>query len=259
MQQRGGDAHGASGGIRQRRDHWIVPWESSCRSWRWFREAAYPWLVATQMVPIPAVAPILVLWFGFTIVPKAATVALMCFFPVAVNTVDGLSSVNPELIRLLRTFGAGPWQVMSMVALPSALPRIFSGVRVAMALSVVGAVVGEWVGSTHGLGYLMLHFENRGETAGLFATVTVLTVMGIILVLPGGMGGKLRPFHGGGTQRRLCERDHYAGPRRPCAHDGAAGRHSPTAPWPFRANGSPDVGTFADLQPQISGRAGRGR
>jgi ABC-type nitrate/sulfonate/bicarbonate transport system permease component len=149
--------------------------------WRWFREAAYPWLVATQMVPIPAVAPILVLWFGFTIVPKAATVALICFFPVAVNTVDGLSAVNPELIRLLRTFGAGPWKVMSMAALPSALPRIFSGLRVAMALSVVGAVVGEWVGSTHGLGYLMLHFENRGETAGLFATVAVLTVMGIIL------------------------------------------------------------------------------
>jgi ABC-type nitrate/sulfonate/bicarbonate transport system permease component len=149
--------------------------------WRWFREAAYPWLVATQMVPIPAVAPNLVIWFGFTIVPKAATVALMCFFPVAVNTVDGLSAVNPELIRLLRTFGAGPWKVMSMAALPSALPRIFSGLRVAMALSVVGAVVGEWVGSTHGLGYLMLHFENRGETAGLFATVTVLTAMGIIL------------------------------------------------------------------------------
>jgi len=149
--------------------------------WRWFRQAAYPWLVATQMVPIPAVAPILVLWFGFTILPKAATVALMCFFPIAVNTVDGLGSVNPELIRLLRTFGAGPWGVMSMAALPSALPSIFSGVRVAMALSVVGAVVGEWVGSTHGLGFLMLHFENRGETTGLFATVTVLTVMGIVL------------------------------------------------------------------------------
>lgn len=149
--------------------------------WRWFREAAYPWLVATQMIPIPAVAPILVLWFGFTIVPKAATVALISFFPVAVNTVDGLRSVNPELIRLLRTFGAGPWKVMWMAALPGALPRIFSGVRVAMALSVVGAVFGEWVGSTHGLGYLMLRFENRGETAGLFATVAVLAIMGIIL------------------------------------------------------------------------------
>ena len=151
------------------------------QTWRWFRQAAYPWLVATQMVPIPAVAPILVLWFGFTIVPKAATVALMCFFPIAVNTVDGLSSVNPELIRLLRTFGARPWAIMSRAALPHALPSIFSGVRVAMALSVVGAVVGEWVGATRGLGYLMLHFENRGETAGLFATVAVLTVMGIIL------------------------------------------------------------------------------
>jgi len=150
-------------------------------AWRGFRDATYPWLVATQMVPIPAVAPILVLWFGFTLTPKATTVALMCFFPVAVSTVDGLGAVNPEMIRLLRSFGARPWTVMRMAALPSALPRIFSGIRVAMALSVVGAVVGEWVGSTRGLGYLMLHFENRGETAGLFATVTVLTFMGIIL------------------------------------------------------------------------------
>jgi len=149
--------------------------------WRWFRAAAYPWLVATQMVPIPAVAPILVLWFGFTLAPKAVTVALMCFFPVAVSTVDGLAAVNPELIRLLRSFGAGPWTVVRMAALPSALPRIFSGMRVAMALSVVGAVVGEWVGSTRGLGYLMLQYENRGETAGLFGTVAVLTAMGILL------------------------------------------------------------------------------
>jgi ABC-type nitrate/sulfonate/bicarbonate transport system permease component len=148
---------------------------------RWFRSAAYPWLVATQMVPIPAVAPILVLWFGFTLAPKALTVALMCFFPVAVSTVDGLGAVNPELIRLLRTLGAGPWTVVRMAALPSALPRIFSGVRVAMALSVVGAVVGEWIGSTSGLGYLMLQYENRGETAGLFATVGVLTALGILL------------------------------------------------------------------------------
>ena len=163
--------------------------------WRWFREAAYPWLVATQMVPIPAVAPILVLWFGFTLAPKAITVALMCFFPVAVSTVDGLGAVNPELIRLLRSFGAGPWRVMRMAALPSALPRIFSGVRVAMALSVVGAVVGEWVGSTRGLGYLMLQYENRGETAGLFATVAVLTAMGIVLFfLVGWVEGRVLPW-----------------------------------------------------------------
>jgi ABC-type nitrate/sulfonate/bicarbonate transport system permease component len=163
--------------------------------WRWFREAAYPWLVATQMVPIPAVAPILVLWFGFTLTPKAVTVALMCFFPVAVSTVDGLGAVNPELIRLLRSFGAGPWRVMRMAAFPSALPRIFSGLRVAMALSVVGAVVGEWVGSTRGLGYLMLQFENRGETAGLFATVTVLTAIGIVLFfLVGWVEGFVLPW-----------------------------------------------------------------
>ncbi len=162
---------------------------------RGFRDAAYPWLVATQMVPIPAVAPILVLWFGFTLVPKAVTVALMCFFPVAVSTVDGLGAVNPELIRLMRSFGASPWAIMRMASFPSAMPRIFSGLRVAMALSVVGAVVGEWVGSTRGLGYLMLQFENRGETAGLFATVTVLTAMGIVLFfLVGWVEGAVIPW-----------------------------------------------------------------
>jgi len=164
-------------------------------TWRGFRTAAYPWLVATQMVPIPAVAPILVLWWGFTLAPKAATVALMCFFPVAVSTVDGLGAVNPEMLRLLRSFGARAWTVMRMAALPSALPRIFSGIRVAMALSVVGAVVGEWVGANQGLGYLMLHYENRGETAGLFATVMVLAVVGILLFfLVGGLETLVLPW-----------------------------------------------------------------
>ena len=150
-------------------------------TWRLFREAAYPWMVASQMIPIPALAPILMLWFGFSFAPKMIVVALIAFFPVAVNTLDGLGSVNPEMVRLLRSFGAGPWRVLRLVSLPAALPRVFSGLRISMALSVIGAIFGEWVGSTRGLGYLMLQFNNRGQTDALFATVVLLSALGICL------------------------------------------------------------------------------
>ncbi|HET9290756.1 MAG TPA: ABC transporter permease, partial [Actinomycetes bacterium] len=118
--------------------------------------AVYPWLVASQMIPIVAVAPILVVWFGFTIVPKVVVVALVCFFPVVVNTIDGLKAVDPEMVRLMRTLGMSRPRIMRSVRVPSALPYLFSGLKVAMALAVIGAVFGEWVGSSEGLGYLML-------------------------------------------------------------------------------------------------------
>lgn len=147
----------------------------------WFREGAYPWLVASQMVPVVAVAPILVLWFGFTLLPKMIVVALICFFPVAVNTVDGLRSIDPDMVRMMRTLGASPMKILRTVSIPSALPSVFSGLRVSIALSVVAAVFGEWVGSDRGLGYLMLTFNNNNNTTGLFASVAVLSLLGIIL------------------------------------------------------------------------------
>lgn len=141
----------------------------------------YPWMVASQMVPIAAIAPILVLWFGFSLLPKVIVVAMICFFPVAVNTVDGLRSVDPEMVRLMRAFGANNRKILWSVSLPTALPSVFSGLRVAIALGVVAAVFGEWVGSNSGLGYLMLSYNNRLNTVGLFASVVVLSVMGIVL------------------------------------------------------------------------------
>ena len=148
---------------------------------RWFREGAYPWLVASQMVPVAAIAPILVLWFGFTLAPKVIVVALICFFPVAVNTADGLRSVDPEMVRMLRSMGAGRLTMLRLLGLPAALPSVFSGLRVAVALSMVAAVFGEWIGSSGGLGYLMLVYNSRLVTAGLFAAVAVLAVLGISL------------------------------------------------------------------------------
>jgi ABC-type nitrate/sulfonate/bicarbonate transport system permease component len=158
--------------------------------------AVYPWLVASQMVPIVAVAPILVVWFGFTIVPKVIVVALVCFFPVVVNTIDGLKAVDPEMVRLMRTLGMSKPRIMRSVRVPSALPYVFSGLKIAMALAVIGAVFGEWVGSSEGLGYLMLALNNQLATIDLFAAVLVLSVMGIALFFLVGVVERLViPWH----------------------------------------------------------------
>ncbi len=160
------------------------------------RRSLYPWLVASQMIPIIAVAPILVVWFGFTMAPKVLVVALVSFFPVVVNTNDGLQSVDRDMVNLMRTFGASSATIMRMVRLPAALPFVFSGLKVAIALSVVGAVFGEWVGSSSGLGYLMLVSNNQLATVDLFAEVIVLSAMGIALFFVVGVAERLIiPWH----------------------------------------------------------------
>jgi ABC-type nitrate/sulfonate/bicarbonate transport system permease component len=143
--------------------------------------AIYPWLVVSQMVPIPAIAPIIVLWTGFDIRPKLIVIALVSFFPIAVNTIDGLRATDRELIGLLRTLGAGGAQVFRIAKLPTALPYLFSGLRVAAAFAVIGAVFAEWTGSTGGLGVLILDYGNQVATADVFAAVVVLAAIGVAL------------------------------------------------------------------------------
>lgn len=143
--------------------------------------ALYPWLVVSQMVPIPALAPILVLWTGFDIRPKILVIALVSFFPIAVNTIDGLRAVDPQLLRLLRTMRASAWQRFRHARVPAALPSVFSGLKIAAALSVIGAVFAEWVGSSEGLGYLILVLNNSTETATMFAVIFLLACLGIAL------------------------------------------------------------------------------
>lgn len=150
---------------------------------KWIRLASYPWLVASQMIPIPAIAPVLLLWMGFTIWPKLLVVALISFFPVAVSTIDGLRRVDQRALDLLRTFNASPTQQLRIVSIPATLPSIFSGLRIAMTLSVVAAIFGEWVGTRMGLGKLMLVYNNQARTDGLFATVALLAMIGIALFL----------------------------------------------------------------------------
>jgi putative hydroxymethylpyrimidine transport system permease protein len=147
------------------------------------RRAFYPLLVATQAVPTVAIAPILVVWFGFGAGPKLAIVALVCFFPVTVNTLDGLRSVDPELIKLMRTLDASRVGILRRVELPYSLPLLMSGLKIAAVIAAIGAVFGEWAGSDEGLGHLILISQSQLQTARVFAAITVLAVFAIGLFL----------------------------------------------------------------------------
>ena len=125
----------------------------------------YPLLVASQTVPIVVVAPILVVWLGFGIGPKLAIIALICFFPITVNTLDGLGSVDPDLVKMMRTLDASRWQTLRRVEAPTALPYFFSGAKIAVAVAVIGAVFGEWAGSSSGLGQLIQEASAQLQTA----------------------------------------------------------------------------------------------
>jgi putative hydroxymethylpyrimidine transport system permease protein len=146
-----------------------------------FREASYPLLVASQTIPIPIVAPLLVVWLGFGLLPKLIVVALVSFFPIVVTTLSALAAVDPDLVKLMRTFDAGRWQTFRRVELPSALPGLFSGAKVAVVFSVIAAILAEQAGSNSGLGILLTETIANLETAEAFASVFVLAAFAILL------------------------------------------------------------------------------
>lgn len=141
--------------------------------------ALYPLLVASQTVQILAIAPLLIIWFGFGLLPKVIIVILICFFPLTVSTADGLASADPDLIALLRAMGARRSQIWRIVRLPSALPSFFSGLRVAVTYSVVGATIGEWVGGSAGLGLYMLRSKNALATDQVFVAILITSAISI--------------------------------------------------------------------------------
>jgi len=145
------------------------------------RRAAYPLIIASQTVPVIVLAPILVVWFGFGIGPKVAIIALICFFPITVNMLDGLRSVDPAQRLLMRSLGAGRLQTLTRLEIPYSLPYFFSGARISIAVAVIGAVFGEWAGSDEGLGHLMLVDNAQLEVPRLFAAIVVLSLMAIAL------------------------------------------------------------------------------
>jgi ABC-type nitrate/sulfonate/bicarbonate transport system permease component len=147
----------------------------------WLRRALYPLLVASQTIPILALAPLLIIWFGFGIMPKVFIVALFGFFPIAVNTADGLSAADPGLLSLLRAMGATRRQIWTKVRLPASLPYFFSGLRISATYSVVGAIIGEWVGASQGLGVYMLRSANAFRTAQVFSAIAISSLLSLTL------------------------------------------------------------------------------
>jgi NitT/TauT family transport system permease protein/putative hydroxymethylpyrimidine transport system permease protein len=148
------------------------------------RRAIYPLTVASQTIPIIVIAPILLVWFGYGIVPKMALVALICFFPITVNTIDGLRSVDPEAIKLMRSLDASRWQIFRRVEAPAALPHVFSGAKIAATIAPIGAVFAEISSITTGvggLGRLIVADGAQLQVARQFASVVVLSAMAIAL------------------------------------------------------------------------------
>jgi NitT/TauT family transport system permease protein len=140
-----------------------------------------PLFVATQSVPKIAIAPLFVVWFGFGIIPKVIAAFMLGFFPVVVSTVAGFKSVDPDMVDLARAMQGSRFQVFCAVNLPHALPAIFSGLKVSVTLAVVGAVVGEFVGSNSGIGYVMQRSIGTFDLPTMFAALVILALLGVVL------------------------------------------------------------------------------
>jgi len=143
----------------------------------------YPYLIAIQTTPKVAIAPLFIIWFGFGMTSKVVIAATVSFFPVLVNVISGLKATDPERIELMRSLRASRWQIFWMVKFPSALPIIFAGLNIAIIFSLLGAIVGEFLGSRQGLGNAIMQMNVNLDTAGVFASLFVLSSVGIGLHL----------------------------------------------------------------------------
>jgi NitT/TauT family transport system permease protein len=141
----------------------------------------YPLLVFSQSIPKVAIAPLFVVWFGFGMLPKVLSAFLLGFFPVVVSAVQGFKSVEPDMLDLARAMEAGPLQTFRMIRLPHAMPAIFAGLKVSITLAVVGAVVGEFVGSNSGIGFVLQRSIGNFDLPTMFAALVILALMGVIL------------------------------------------------------------------------------
>ena len=139
-----------------------------------------PYLLALQIAPKVAFAPLFVMWLGYTMYPKILVAVLIVFFPVLINVLSAMRTVDADMVNLARSFSATRWQVFRNIEYPTTLPALFSGLRIASTLAVIGVVVGELVGGNMGLGYMLVFFEGQGNTAGVFVIIGALTVIGIV-------------------------------------------------------------------------------
>lgn len=147
------------------------------------RRAVYPLLIGSQTIPIIVIGPILAIIFGYGILPKVILVTLICFFPIVVTTIDGLASVDPQLIRMMKTLYGTRISIFRRIEFPAALPSMFSGIRVGATYAAIGAVFGEYAGSTDGLGYVMIIAAPMLQVSIVFAAILLLSIMSISLFL----------------------------------------------------------------------------
>jgi NitT/TauT family transport system permease protein len=150
----------------------------------WFRTleiVAMPLLVSLNMIPKVALGPLFIVWFSYGVIPNVMIAFAICFFPIVLTTARGLREVEPDLLDLVRTLRGSRWQIFTKIQLPGALPYIFAGMKVAAILAVAGAIVGEFLGSDRGLGYLMLQVQVTLDTAAMFMAVILITLIGMVL------------------------------------------------------------------------------
>jgi NitT/TauT family transport system permease protein len=139
-----------------------------------------PYVLALQIAPKVAFAPLFVMWMGYTVYPKILVAVLIVFFPVMINVLSAIRTVDPDMVNLVRTLNANRWGIFRLVEFPSAMPALFSGLRIASTLAVIGVTVGELVGGNQGLGFLLVDGEGQGNTAAVFVTIVLLTLIGIV-------------------------------------------------------------------------------
>ena len=162
----------------------------------------YPWLVISHAVPKVVIAPLFIVWFGFGMHSEVLFVVIFTLFPIVVNTVTGLKSADPEVLQLVRSMGAGEAQALWKIRIPNALPNVFAGVKISATLAPVGAIIGEFVASNHGLGHVLIQAVGSLETPLAFATVMVVSIFGIAIWYTAEIAERLAiPWHA--SQRTL--------------------------------------------------------
>jgi ABC-type nitrate/sulfonate/bicarbonate transport system permease component len=149
----------------------------------WIRRTIYPIIVTSQTIPMIALAPLLLVWFGFDLIPKVIMVVLFCFFPITIATAQGLASTDRNYLKLFKSMGATHFQTLRFVRFPNALPHFFSGLRIATAYSITGAIVGEYVGAYRGLGIYMRLMANSKATVNVFAAILVTIILSLALFI----------------------------------------------------------------------------
>jgi ABC-type nitrate/sulfonate/bicarbonate transport system permease component len=146
------------------------------------KKVLYPLIVTSQTIPIITVAPLFIIWFGYGYLPKIIIVILICFFPISVSFLQGLGSVDPDLINLLNSMGAGRYLIFRIVKFPASLPNLFSGLKIAATYSIMGATIGEWVGGKDGIGVYMLRAKFSFATDKVFGAIIIITLLSLALL-----------------------------------------------------------------------------